>query len=99
MERRLVHRHRDVIAAPRNVQKVAGPKNLVEHRAGRRHRMASQVVSVHAVHRAPVEQPSLGSVELKDEYFLVVAMQVETVQGAPSGVDIDLRAAAEERLE
>src|SRR5207253_1851054 len=39
------------------------------------------------------------SVQLQDEYFLVVAMQIETVQRTPSCVDVDLGAAAEERLE
>ena len=36
---------------------------------------------------------------MEDEHLLVVTMQIETVQGSPRRVEVDLRVAAEECLE
>ena len=100
MQRGLVHGHREVIAAPGNVEKVTGQQGfdqatrlVVESNV-----LLSSVRSTSSIART-VKEPSLSTIELKDEDFLLVAVQIETVNRAPCGVDVDLRAAAKERLE
>src|SRR4249919_869287 len=99
MERRLVHWQRHVVAASGDVQEIAGLEDLIELSASRRLRTGFQVGAVQTVHRGSVEDPPLSSVHLEDEYFLIVPMKIEAVQGTPRRVDVDLGAPAEEHLE
>ena len=99
MQRRLVHRDGDVIAASRNVQKVSRLQHLIQFGAGRRDRAVFQPAAVDALDAGSVQKPALAPVQLENEDFLAVSMQIEAVQGAPPCVDIDLGAATEERLE
>jgi len=99
VERRLVHRHREVITASRNVEQIAGFEDEVGERAGGRHARAAQLAAVDAVHREAVEQPAFSAIHMQDEYLVVVAVQIEAVQSTPSRVHIDFRPAAKKRLE
>src|SRR4029077_19095279 len=88
-----------VIAAPGDVQEIAGLEDLVKRRTGRRLPRAGQPRALHAIHCGPIEEPPLASLQVEDEHLLVVTMQIEAVQGTPRRVEINLRVAAEERLE
>src|SRR5215813_11562134 len=99
MERRFVHRHGNVIAASRNIQKVTWLQHLIECRTGRGYRRARELAAIHAFDRESIEQPPLPAIELKDEDLLIVAMEVKAVHRTPPGVDVDLGPPSKETLE
>src|SRR6187431_1413250 len=99
MKRRLVHRHRHVIAAPGDVQEIAGLEDLVERSTCRWHAGAAQPGAIHTIDSGSIEEPPLSSLQMEDEHLLVVTVQIETVEATPRRVEVDLRVAAEEQLE